>query len=213
MVLPAEPLIRVLVVDGQPVVRAGFRAGLAPYKDICLQSEAADGASALETLRESAPDIAIIELSLPDIDGIELASRMHAREPDVRMMLISAAIDRATIERGLAAGILGFATKSSPLARLAEMIRQVYAVKFSCSTEWRPLAGSELPERADTVSAMSGLSPKEREIFVHLAEGASLKEAAKLMRLSYKSADHLKQSLMRKLDIHDRVELAKFAIR
>jgi DNA-binding NarL/FixJ family response regulator len=156
--------------------------------------------------------VAIVDIGLPDMDGIETAARIRERQPATRIILISGVIDQAAFQRGLKAGVLGFAVKSLPLEHVVRMIRDVHAGAFCCCPELTGMLGN-WADAAPIPRALAALSSREREILSVLAEGASVKQAAVRLGITYKSADHLKQRVMKKLDLHDRVELVKFAMR
>lgn len=220
-VLPQEPVtkhapLRVMLVDDFPVVCVGLRLYLERCPDIVVDCEAYDAKTALELASERRPPVAIIDVRLPPSDGITLAEQLREVAPETRVLLISGWFEPYTIERGLKAGVSGFIEKTEFLQRLSTFVREVSQGGFCCSQSvWEHIERSDggyrlIPSAASRVAM---LTPKEREMFDCLAQGASLKDAARLIGVTYKSADHIKQSVMKKLDLHDRVELVRFAIR
>lgn len=208
--------LRVMLVDDFPVVCMGLRLSLERCPDITIDCEAYDGTSALKLAIERRPPVAIIDVRLPPSDGITLAEQMREAVPETRILLISGWFEPYTIDRGLKAGVSGFIEKTEFLQKLATFVREVSRGGFCCSK-----SVLEYIERSDegyrlapgAAPAITSLSDKERAMFEYLARGASLKEAAQMIGVSYKSADHIKQSVMRKLDVHDRIELVRRAIR
>lgn len=208
--------VRVMIVDDHPIVRLGIRAGLQQLGGMQVECEAEDGSTALELAADHALDVAIIDVRMPDMDGIEIAARLSERYPNLRIVFISGFFDSATIERGLQVGAHAFVVKSERPQRLAEFVRQALRGEFGCSEEVREII-EPTPEGFRLVTAgrptLSDLSLRERALLTILARGATLKLAASSLGITYKAADHLKQQLMKKLRVHDRVELARFAFR
>ncbi len=208
--------LRVMLVDDFPVVCMGLRLYLERCPDIIVDCEAYDAKTALELAIERRPPVAIIDVRLPPTDGIALAEQLREAVPETRVLLISGWFESYTIDRGLKAGVCGFIEKTEFLQKLSTFVREVSRGGFCCSQSvWEHIERSENGYRLapGAVSVVATLSTKEREMLELLAQGASLKQAARLIGVTYKSADHIKQNVMRKLDVHDRVELVKFAIR
>lgn len=208
--------IRVMLVDDHPVVCAGLRAGLERFPEIVVDCEAADGATALELAGHHDIDVAIVDIRLPGVDGLEVTEKLRTIAPSARVILISGDFTQSTIERGIRAGVHGFALKTESPARMAAFVQQVSRGEHCCSGELEEQLhpgpeGFRIP--ADQRPGVASLSAREREMLIALASGASLKQAATTLGITYKSADYLKQSVMKKLHIHDRVELARFAVR
>lgn len=208
--------LRVMLVDDFPVVCMGLRLYLERCPDIIVDCEAYDGKMALELAIERRPPVAIIDVRLPPSDGITLAEQIREAVPETRVLLISGWFESYTIERGLKAGVSGFIEKTEFLQKLSTFVREVSRGGFCCSQSvWEYIERSEEGYRLipSAASVVLSLSSKEREMLECLAQGASLKQAARLIGVTYKSADHLKQNVMKKLNVHDRVELVRLAIR
>jgi DNA-binding NarL/FixJ family response regulator len=209
-------VIRVIVVDDHPIARVGLRAGLERYPEICIAGEAADGESAVKLASEQMPDVALVDVRLPQVDGVETARRIREVSPATRIVLMSGIFTTSDLERGLQVGALGFALKTEAIERLAAFVRDAHSGQFCCSADIGDVFAQGPHGYVLTSShgpTLSSLTGREREMLSTLATGASLKQAAHTMGISYKVADHLKQRLMKKLQIHDRVELVRFAIR
>ncbi|MGQ0636275.1 MAG: response regulator transcription factor [Planctomycetaceae bacterium] len=208
--------IKVMLVDDHPVVCVGIRAGWERFTDVTVDCEATDCAKALALVSRREIDVAIIDVRLPDCDGLDLAEQFRRLAPDLRVIMISGDFARSAIERGVQAGVRGFSLKTESPLQLAEFVRRVMRGEYCCSSQLeeqlRPgpqgFGIAQEPGRG-----LSLLSERERDMLVELANGSSLKQASINMGLSYKSADYLKQNIMKKLEIHDRVELARFAVR
>lgn len=208
--------VRVMIVDDFPVVCTGLRLYLERFPDLIVDCEAYDGTTALELAVQRRPDVAIIDVRLPPSDGITLAEQLREVAPEIRVLLISGWFENHLIERGLNAGVRGFIEKTEFPQQLAAFVREVSRGGFCCSQAVRDQIepagdGYRLIRKAGT--ELASLSERERVMLECIAQGASLKQAAKLIGVTYKSADHIKQNVMRKLDVHDRVELVRRAIR
>jgi DNA-binding NarL/FixJ family response regulator len=212
---PVTP-VRVMLVDDFPVVCMGLRLYLERCSDILVDCEAYDGKTALELAVLRRPAVAVIDVRLPPTDGIALTQELREVAPETRVLLISGWFETITIERGLKAGVCGFIEKTEFPQQLPAFVRGVSQGEFCCSPTIRELiepfrGGYRLAPVAGT--SVANLSKKERVMLEALARGASLKQAAREIGVTYKSADHIKQSVMKKLDVHDRVELVRLAIR
>lgn len=126
--------IRVLVIDDQEIFRLGLRIGLRPFEDIELVGEAGDGETGLLLAEQRKPDVAMIDVCLPGMDGVEVAERIQDVSPQTRIMLISGYFDDAAIARGMAVGVDGIITKADSPTQFACFIRRVHKGVFSCST-------------------------------------------------------------------------------
>jgi DNA-binding NarL/FixJ family response regulator len=205
-----------MLVDDFPVVCTGLRLYLERCPDILVDCEAYDGKTALKMAAERRPPVAIVDVRLPPTDGISLAEELRTAVPDTRVLLISGWFESYTIERGLKAGVRGFIEKTEFPHALAAFVREVSRGGFCCSQSVRDQIeqiddGYRLARGPG--ASLAELSIREREMLECIAQGASLKQAARLIGVTYKAADHLKQSVMKKLDVHDRVELVRLAIR
>lgn len=199
----ASHRIRVLVVDDHPVALAGIRLGLRRYPDIRVEWSASNGASAVRLAGEHQPDVAAIDVWLPDFDGFEVAAWIRDVSPQTRVIIISGDITPAIRARVSEFAIEGFFQKSEPLGRLAALIRATSPSEAGKGAAASPTKPS---------GKLESLSLEEHELLSHLARGDSLQRAAVGMGLSQKSADALRRQLMQTLGIRDRAELQHFAI-
>jgi DNA-binding NarL/FixJ family response regulator len=205
-----------LLVDDHPAIRLGLRAGLEAFDGFVVAGEAGDGDTAIKLARAMQPDVAVVDVSMPGLDGFETAASIRAVSPPTRIALISGMFDAPRLNRGLAIGTRAFVLKTEHPREFAEFVREIHRGGCCCSKtlldllvpgpDGFRLAPPEGPR-------LDSLTMREWKLFVRLARGESLKQAARTTGLSYKSADHLKQSLMKKLDVHDRVDLVRLAIR
>lgn len=207
---------KLLVVDDHGLVRDSVSAMLAREKDLAVVGVAEDADSAIEQVLKLRPDLVLMDIDMPGISCFDAIRTIRSRMPDVKFILVTAHEHDEYLEQALKAKANGFVVKSEGVAALIEAIRDVMADRIHFS----PKVVSRLVVQGDIIrldnppkSRLGTLSPREHELLRVLAKGLSLKEAASVLGISYKTADKQKASLMSKLDIHDRVELARFAIR
>ncbi|HLJ10879.1 MAG TPA: response regulator transcription factor [Planctomycetaceae bacterium] len=210
-----KSVIRVLLVDDHPVVRTGLRVGLERFGGIRVEGEAGDGSTAVDLARSLQPDVALLDVVMPAPDGFETAAAVLAVSSATRIALMSGAFSTRCLERGLGIGVRGFFLKTEPAQRFAAFVHEIHTGAFCCSQALHDILvpGPNGYGLAAANGQLSSLTPRERSMLLELAKGSSLKQVAITIGISYKSADHVKQSLMNKLNLHDRVELARFAMR
>lgn len=179
----------------------GVRIGLRCFVDIEIIGEAVTGAEGLELITAERPDVALIDLLLPDMSGSAVATLSRRVSPGTRNIIFTGELNASLTSPGLPESVDGYFHKTGEMESLAGLIRRDGSpAEASTETDSRPTGGGQR------------LGLREQEMLLHLANGKTLKGAASQMQISFKAADRLKQSLMRKLDIHDRVELLLFAI-
>ncbi|GIW72895.1 MAG: DNA-binding response regulator [Planctomycetota bacterium] len=207
----ATDTIRVLVVDDHAMIREGLAQLIGEEAEFEVVGTAADGRSALRLARKLNPDVVLMDLAMPELNGLEATRRIVKALPQTRVLALSMYMDRDYISRALEAGVAGYLLKDSPPEELYEALRRVAAGErfFSSRIPATVLKGAELGRRRRRGPE---LTHREREVLKLLAEGHTVKEIAELLKLSQKTVDTHKTNLMRKLDIHNRVELVRYAI-
>ena len=204
-------MIRVLLADDHALVRDGLRAVLAREADIEVVGEAADGREALAVAETTKPDVAVLDLSMPLLNGLDAARQLAARDRGPRTILITMHAEDRYVLEALRAGAHGYVLKKQAVADLVRAIREVAAGRVYLSPGVGAAvaaairAGGPLPE--------DGLTPREREVLQLVAEGKTTKEIAAILNVSVKTADAHRTRLMQKLDIHDIAGLTRCAIR
>jgi two-component system response regulator NreC len=204
-------MIRVLLADDHVLVREGLRALLAKEADIHVVAEAGDGREAIRVARETRPDVAAMDLSMPLLNGVEAARQMAAwdRPPGVILLTVHAE-DRYVLE-AIRAGVRGYVLKKQAAADLVRAIREVSGGGVYLS----PGISAAVVEavRSPQAPLEEPLTTREREVLQLVAEGKTTKEIAVLLGVSVKTADAHRTRLMQKLDIHDIAGLTRYAIR
>ncbi len=212
----AQP-IRLLVVDDHGLVRDSLSATLDREPGLKVVAVSEDADDAITKVLEHRPDLVLMDIDMPGISCFDAIQIIRSRAPETKFILVTAYEHDEHIEQALKVKANGFVTKGEGVPALVEAIRNVAAgrVHFSPEVTARLVIRDNDEIRLDSPpkSRLSMLSPRERELLRILAKGLSLKDAAGILGISYKTADKQKASLMAKLDIHDRVELARYAIR
>jgi two-component system, NarL family, response regulator NreC len=210
------PRLRILLADDHTIVRQGVRKILEERPDWEVVAEAGDGREAVRRALELEPDIAILDIGMPLLNGIEAAAQITRRAPDVKVVILSMHPNEAYITRALQAGAKGYLLKDSAdvdLIRALELVSQGKSffspavAKVMLDDYVRRLAERGVVDRYDS------LSEREREIFQLIAEGRSNKEIADLLFVSPNTIETHRAHIMEKLDVHSAVELVLYAVR
>jgi DNA-binding NarL/FixJ family response regulator len=208
------PKTTLLIADDHQVVIAGIRSLLAPKTDIEIVGEAANGVEAVRLSGELRPDIVIMDISMPEMDGVEATGRIREVSPETKIIIYTMHSDQRFILELFKAGISGHVLKEGPPADLCAAVEAVMAGK-TCFTTIDPAAllRQLSPERSDREALFEQLSPRELEVFRLLADGLSVKEAAASLNISPKTVETHKYNLMEKLEVGTIPDLTKLAIR
>jgi DNA-binding NarL/FixJ family response regulator len=201
------PEIRVLLADDHAVVRRGLRVFLELHDDITVVGEASDGASCIEQAEALHPDVILMDLMMPGVDGVA-AIRALAGNP-ARILVITSFTDAAQVVPAIRAGAAGCVYKDVDPAALANAIRSVYAghVVMPPNVAAALMAGDTGSDR------MSHLTARERDVLDELARGRSNREIAKALRLAEKTVKTHVSSILMKLNVEDRTQAALYAVR
>jgi len=203
--------IRVLLADDHKLVRAGFRAMLNSLGGIEIVGETGDGREALELIHQHRPDVALVDITMPSLTGIEVATRVAAEVPSVRIIILSAHTSEDYIARAVRAGVSGYLLKNADpveleLALRAAINREMY-LSPSVSAQLVQDYARRIGQASDPLTA------RQREILQLIAEGKSTKDIAVVLNLSIKTVETHRKELMTRLGIHDVPGLVRYAIR
>jgi DNA-binding NarL/FixJ family response regulator len=209
------PKIRVLIADDHAIVREGVRALLTLSNDIEVVGEAADGLQAVELARSLSPDVILMDIAMPGLGGLEATLAIRGANPDAKILVLTQYEDREYIRRFLKAGVSGYVLKKAAGSELTAAIRAVQRGGLVLDPEvareaWRDQVAAAAPiEAADPYET---LTDREKQVLKLVAEGRSNKEVADLLDISVKTAMSHREHIMRKLDLHSRTELIRFAL-
>ncbi|WP_371500126.1 response regulator [Kitasatospora sp. NBC_00374] len=204
--------IRVLLVDDHQVVRRGLRTFLEVQDDIEVVGEAADGAEAVARTQELGPDVVLMDLKMPGVDGIEALRLLKEEGSPARILIVTSFTEHRTMVPALRAGAAGYVYKDVDPEALAGAIRSVHAGHVLLQPE---LAAALLSDSGPHVPQGRGgtLTDREREVLGHIAAGRSNREIARSLHLSEKTVKTHVSNILMKLDVADRTQAALWAVR
>jgi DNA-binding NarL/FixJ family response regulator len=208
--------LRLLLGDDHTLVRQGLRKILEEQKTWQVVAEVADGRAAIQQCAALAPDVAILDIHMPILNGTEAAFQLSRCSPGVRVLILSMYSDEAYVTRAVQAGAAGYVLKDSAgteLIKAVELVANGQAyfspqiARFMLDDYMRRLHGTRVSDRFDT------LSPREREIFQLIAEARTNKEVAELLEISPATVETHRARILQKLDVHNAAELVLYAAR
>jgi DNA-binding NarL/FixJ family response regulator len=207
--------ITILVVDDHKILRQGLRTLLAREPDMEVVAEAEDGRGAVRLVRELAPQVVIMDVGMPDLNGIEATRQVLQESPETKVIALSMHSDRRFVTNMIKAGASGYLLKDSAFEELATAIRVVMARKTYLSHEIAHVVVKDYVQGGskNDLSVFSVLSPREREVLQLMAEGKTNRVIAETLNVSLKTVESHRQQIMNKLEIHNIVDLTKYAIR
>lgn len=205
---------RVMLVDDHTILRQALRHVLELETDIAVVSEAANAAEALRLSQQFSPDVVVMDIGMPGMDGIETTRCLLANNPRIRVLALSTFLDRRIIQRMLEAGASGYVVKSAGRDDLLRGIREAAQGNTYLSPEVAAIVVKGLRNRPPVGEAAADrLGRREREVPSLLAEGNSSPEIAVKLHIAASTVEVHRRNIMRKLDLHSVAELTKYAIR
>lgn len=206
--------IRVVMADDHALIRAGIGSLLARMPGVELVAEARDGPDALEQIAAQLPDVAVLDITMPGLNGIQVVARLRTECPDVRVIVLSMHDNEEYVRQALRAGASGYLLKDSSPLELELAVRTVAQGRTYLSPAVsRHLVADYLRRGSDGEGAADGLTARQREILQLIAEGNTNQEMAATLNLSVKTIETHRSQLMDRLDIHDVAGLVRYAIR
>lgn len=210
------PDINLLLVDDHQVVRTGLRMLLEGQPDMKIIGEADSGLQAIEKAKELSPDVVVMDITLPDISGIEATQRLKTMLPDIAIVALTIHEDEQYFFEMLQAGASGYVPKRAAPEDLITSIRAAYAGEiYIYPSLAKALVADYLsrPALENETASLDGLTTREQEVLSLLAEGLSNDEIGASLNISKHTVARHRENLMRKLELHSRSELVKYAIR
>ncbi|MGH7439069.1 MAG: response regulator [Polyangiaceae bacterium] len=209
--------LRVLLADDHALVRAGMRALLEDLPGVEVVGEAGDGHEALQLVRATSPDIALVDISMPTLNGLEVVTRAQKEFPRTRVVIVSMHTDDEFVRRALLAGAAGYLAKTADRAELEAALAAVARGETWLSPAVSGKLAASPTERISPRPAGNGpfeiLTPRQREVLQLVAEGLSTKEIASHLKVSLKTVETHRSELMDRLGIHGVAGLVRYAIR
>ena len=204
---------KVLLVDDHKIVREGLRALLEGEGDFEVVGEAGDGREAIDLVSERRPEVVVMDISMPGMDGVEATRRIRKMNPRVKVVALSILAEKQFVAGMLRAGASGYLVKTEAAGDLVEAIRQVRAGHRYVSPELiDPNVGNYVQRLIDE-GEQPILTPREREVLRLIAEGMPNQQIADELYVSEKTVGNHRQHIMEKLDLHNAAELTRYAIK
>jgi two-component system response regulator NreC len=203
----------VLLCDDHTLFREGIKAILRDEPSIEIIGEAEDGRSAVLKAQKLLPDVVLMDISMPDLNGFEATARILQSNPKIRILILTMYEEEEVITRCLTAGASGYVLKDAPRADLIHAIDVVKrGGQYLSSRALKKVVKLHVEGAKSGATDYERLSSREREVLKLLADGLTLKDIATRLVLSVKTVDTHKTNMMRKLNLHDRTEVIKYAI-
>jgi len=207
--------IRVLIADDHEVVRRGLRTFLEVQDDIVIVGEAADGDAAVEQAGTLEPDVILLDLKMPGVDGVEALRMLRSRGSAAKVLVVTSYADLSAVVPAVQAGAAGYVYKDIDPGALANAIRSVHAghVLLHPDVAAALLAVDDGSGRGRAADRLGTLTPRERDVLAEIARGRSNREIARALVLSEKTVKTHVSNILMKLDLADRTQAALFAVR
>jgi NarL family two-component system response regulator LiaR len=200
--------IKVMIVDDHPVVRDGLKNMLLAFDDLQLVGEAGDGNQAVAHCQQNQPDVILMDVFMPGMDGITATRAILEHHPQVKIIILTSSIEDSTVHRSLSAGAVGFMLKNAPINALAEAIRLAYAGQPALAPE---AAAALIRGKTGPLKPGSDLSEREREVLALIVEGLSNEEIGERLTISPATARHHVSACLQKLGVANRAQAAVLA--
>jgi DNA-binding NarL/FixJ family response regulator len=204
--------LRVLLAEDHALVRAGFRVLLQSLPGVQVVAEAGDGHEALRLIEDERPDVVLLDITMPRLNGIEVAARAAKQFPHMRIIILSMHANEEYVWEALQAGALGYLVKDANMAELKLAIEAVARGEPYLSPVVSKYVVAGYVQRGEA-SQHEQLTPRQREILQLIAEGHTTQAIARMLNLSAKTVETHRSQLMHRLGLHDVTSLVRFAIR
>jgi len=208
--------IQVILVDDHSIVRQGIRSIIAQDPDISVVGEASDGKEAVKLAREKSPDIVIMDITMPLLNGLEASHQILKQNKKIKILILSMHDNRAFIENALGFGVRGYILKDSATDEIIRAIREVQEGRYFLSSKISSFVVQDFVNKKKKkmrLRSISILTDREREILQLIAEGLNNKEVAQRLKLALKTVMVHRNNIMRKLEIHNQAQLIRFALK
>ena len=204
--------INILVVDDHAVVRAGLRAVIQSDPDLNIIAEATGGLEALSLIEKTQPDVIVLDLSMPDMDGIMVTKEVHARYPGIRILILTVHEDEAMLREVMRSGASGYILKHAAEDDLIEAIKLIMQGDIYVDQKMLPsLIGHETGSKTKLDIAAEPLSPREVDILKLIVDGYTNRQMGDELGISIRTVEGHRANIYGKLGLHSRVELVRYA--
>lgn len=210
------PKIRILITDDHALIRRGIASLLNDQADMEVVAEAGGGDEALQMMQEAAPDVVLMDISMPGMDGLEAAKRVQTEFPGMRVLILTMHDREDYLFRAVRVGAAGYILKGADVQELLSAIRAVHKGDVYLSPKITSVLLTDYLRRTETgeqEASYDGLTEREREVLRMIAQGQTTGEIAEVLHLSRHTVDTHRDHIMQKLNLHRKAELIKYAIR
>jgi DNA-binding NarL/FixJ family response regulator len=207
------PAMRVVLADDHALIRAGLRALLQSLEGVQVVGEASNGHEALEVIERQQPDIVLMDIAMPGLNGLEAATRIAKQWPTVRVIMLSMHANEEYIRQALSAGAAGYILKGAEPAELELALKAVLRGETYLTPGVSKRIVQDYLQGREKAGPLQELTSRQREVLQLIAEGYSTKDIAKKLDVSVKTAETHRTELMSRLGIHDVAGLVRYAIR
>ena len=205
-------MIRVLLADDHSIVRDGLRRIVEDSGEMTVVAEAADGREALRQAAEARPDVAVIDISMPGLDGLEVVSRLQTEQPRLPVLVLTMHEEAQYVVRAIEAGAMGYLTKQSAPEQLVTAIRKIHNGQRYITEEATEALALRVARGAAGRTPLDTLSMRELQVLRRMAMGQTSREIAAAYSISIKTVDTYRARLLKKLELRNSAELIRFAI-
>jgi two-component system, NarL family, invasion response regulator UvrY len=205
-------MIRVLLADDHSIVRAGLRRIIEDSGEMMVVAEASDGQEAIREVQKTSPDVAVVDISMPGLDGLEFISRIRPTHPKLPVLVLTMHEEDQYVIRVFAGGANGYITKRSAPEQLVNAIRKVYGGGRYVNGSAAEALALHMAKGTPGRTLLDSLSNREMQVLRRLAMGLTTREIAEAYNISVKTADTYRFRLLKKLNLRNNTELTRFAI-
>jgi DNA-binding NarL/FixJ family response regulator len=205
-------LIRVLLADDHSIVRAGLRRIVEESGDMEVIAEASNGREAIRLVHDELPDVAVIDISMPGLDGLEVVSQLQRHYPELPILILTMHEEGQYVVRAIQAGARGYITKQSAPEQLVRAIRKVFSGSRYLTDEAAEALALQVARGSREQSPLDSLSMRELQVLRRLAMGHTNREIASAYGISIKTVDTYRSRLLKKLNLRNNAEISRFAI-
>jgi DNA-binding NarL/FixJ family response regulator len=210
--MPKQNNIKVLLADDHSIVRAGLRRIVEESGDMTVVAEAADGKEALRLAHTTQPDVAVIDISMPVVDGLEVITRLQHDHPDLPVLILTMHEEQQYVVRAIEAGAMGYVTKQAAPEQLVTAIRKVHTGARFLTEEAAEVLALRVAKGRNGRTPLDLLSTRELQVLRRLALGHTNREIAATYNISIKTVDTYRLRLLKKLELRNNADLSRFAI-
>ena len=205
-------MFKVLLADDHSIVRAGLRRIIEESGEIEVVAEASDGREAIQMVRDSSPDVAVVDISMPEVDGLEVINQLQSINPDIPILILTMHEEGQYVVRAIEAGAMGYITKQSAPEQLVNAILKIHAGNRYLTDEAAEALALRIAKGGAGTAPLDTLSMRELQVLRRLAMGQTNREIARSYHISIKTVDTYRARLLKKLGLRNNADLSRFAM-